>query len=179
MKPNEKDQHFSELYTTHIDEIYQYVFLRTGLNKVTTEDLTQEIFIDVFKGLDHFKGLSSERTWIYKIAKNKVFNYYRTHYKRSMESCHLSDEMINQLVDPHQDVETKISETCQGQQVLACLRQLPDHYIMTLLLKYVDGKSIKEIATITDKSNKAVESVLQRAKAAFQKQYQKIEEGEV
>ncbi|HEY5555668.1 RNA polymerase sigma factor [Acetobacterium sp.] len=179
MRRCEKDQRFSKLYTTHIDEIYKYVFLRTGLNKVTAEDVTQEIFIDVFKGLDHFKGLCSERTWIYKIAKNKVFNYYRTHYKRSMEFYSISDEMVNHLVDLPHDIETKIIETCQSQQILACLRQLPDHYIMTLLLKYVDGKSIKEIAKITDKSNKAVESVLQRAKSAFQKQYQKIEEGEV
>lgn len=179
MRRCEKDQRFSKLYTTHIDEIYKYVFLKTGLNKVTAEDVTQEIFIDVFKGLNHFKGLCSERTWIYKIAKNKVFNYYRTHYKRSMESYSISDEMVNHLVDPHHDIETKIIETCQSKQILACLRQLPDHYIMTLLLKYVDGKSIKEIAKITDKSNKAVESVLQRAKSAFQKQYQKIEEGEV
>ncbi|MBC3796487.1 RNA polymerase sigma factor [Acetobacterium tundrae] len=179
MSEHEKEQHFSELYEKYIDEIYHYVFLRTGLDKVTAEDIAQEIFIDVYKGLDRFKGLCSERTWIYRITKNKLSDYYRIQYKRSMEECSINEEIADQMTDFNQNIEIKMEETFQSQQVLECLRQLPDHYRMTLLLKYVDEKSVKDIAKIMEKSNKAVESILQRAKMAFLVQYQKIQEGEV
>ena len=82
-------------------------------------------------------------------------------------------------MDPTQSIEMRIEASFQSQQILECLKQLPDHYKMTLMLKYVDGKSISEIAKMTEKSDKAVESILQRAKAAFIREYQKIQEGEV
>ena len=54
-----------------------------------------------------------------------------------------------------------------------CLKQLSDQYRIVLVLKYMDGESVKTIARIMNKSPKAIESVLQRAKAAFAKQYVK------
>ena len=179
MHESEKEQRFSKLYVIYIDEIYHYVFLRTGLDKVTTEDIAQEIFFDVFKGLDRFKGLCSERTWVYRITKNKVSDFYRTKYRQCIETCGISDEMADQMIDSGQNVEMRIEASFQSQQILECLKQLPDHYKMTLLLKYVEGKSTSEIAKMTEKSDKAVESILQRAKAAFIRAYQKIQEGEV
>lgn len=44
------EQRFIAVYHEYISEIYQYVYLRTGFNQVTTEDITQEIFIAVYKG---------------------------------------------------------------------------------------------------------------------------------
>ena len=52
MGDGEKEQRFAALYAVYIDEIYRYVYLRTGLHQATAEDLTQEIFLDVFKGLE-------------------------------------------------------------------------------------------------------------------------------
>ena len=56
-----------------------------------------------------------------------------------------------------------------------CLSQLPQQYRILLLLKYVEEISVKEIAQIIDKSPKSVESMLQRARGAFIKQYQEKE----
>ena len=60
---NEQENKFIQIYRQYVDEIYQYVFLRTGMSKVLAEDMTQEIFVDVFKGISSFRRLSSERTW--------------------------------------------------------------------------------------------------------------------
>ena len=51
-----KTQNFISVYNNHIDEIYQYVLLRTGFDVPLAEDITQDIFLDVFKGLRSFKG---------------------------------------------------------------------------------------------------------------------------
>jgi RNA polymerase sigma-70 factor (ECF subfamily) len=83
---DEREQKFISMYRSYVDEVYQYVFLRSGLNQVLAEDLTQEIFLDVYRGFSVFKGLCSERTWIFKIAKNKMNDLYRKQYRAKPES---------------------------------------------------------------------------------------------
>ena len=170
-----KTQNFISVYKNHIDEIYQYVLLRTGFDVPLAEDITQDIFLDVFKGLRSFKGLCSERTWIFKIAKNKLFDYYRKQYSQKTEILALDDQMADELSDPKQSIEEHLQVTFESQQVRECLSQLPQQYRIMLLLKYVEEISVKEIAQIIDKSPKSVESMLQRAKGAFIKQYQEKE----
>ena len=68
----EREQKFISVYHSYVSEIYQYVYLRTGMKKALAEDITQDIFMDVYRGMSGFKGLSSERTWIFKIARNKL-----------------------------------------------------------------------------------------------------------
>ena len=52
---------------------------------------------------------------------------------------------------------------------------MPEQYKIVLVLKYIDGKTVKEIAVIVGKSPKAIESILQRAKNAFVKSYSKYD----
>lgn len=169
---NSKEQNFITIYQTYIDEVYQYVFLRTGFDVSLAEDLTQDIFLDVFKSQNSFQRLCSERTWVFKIAKNKLFDFYRKQYGQKVEIVTLDDQMAQGLSDPKQDIEVSLTLTFESQQVRDCLSQLPQQYKIALLLKYIEGKSVKEIAQIVEKSPKSVESMLQRAKGAFMKQYQ-------
>jgi len=62
--------------------------------------------------------------------------------------------------------------------VYDCLNRIPGHYRIALILKYVDGKSEKQIAELTDKSAKAIESMLQRAKNAFIREYRSVQKKE-
>lgn len=80
-----RERCFISIYRKHVDEVYQYVLLRTGFDVPLAEDLTQDIFLDVFKGLWGYKGLSSEKTWIFEIAQNKLFDYYRRQYSQKTE----------------------------------------------------------------------------------------------
>ena len=170
-----KEQQFIKIYSTYIDEVYQYIFLRTGLEPTIAEDITQEVFLDVFKGFDKFKGLCSERTWVFKLTRNKVYDYYRKQYKQCLESICIDDETSAQISDSKQDIESFIEKAYESKCILECLNSLPQHYKITLLLKYVDGRSVKEIAAITDKSGKSIDNVLQRAKSAFIKHSRMIQ----
>ena len=89
------EQRFIAVYHEYISEIYQYVYLRTGFNQVTAEDITQEIFVAVYKGFSKFKGFCSMRTWIFKIAKNKVCDYYREQYSPKFEIIETDDYMAD------------------------------------------------------------------------------------
>lgn len=171
-----KEQKFILIYQNYVDEVYQYVFLRTGFNTPLAEDITQDIFLDVYKSLNNFRGLCSERTWIFKIAKNKIFDFYRKQYSQHPETVAIDVLITEQLSDPKQDIDEYLQTDFKSQQVRECLSQLPQQYKVLLLLKYVEEKRVKEIAQIVDKSPKSVESMLQRAKGAFLKLYAEKEE---
>jgi RNA polymerase sigma-70 factor (ECF subfamily) len=175
---NEQENKFIQTYRLYVDEIYQYVYLRTGMNKALAEDITQEIFVDVFKGMSSFKGLSSERTWIYKITKNRLNDFYRKQYRSKFEMVELDTILYEQLEDPTQDIQELMIKSFKREKVQHCLDDLLEQYKIVLVLKYIDEKSVKDIASILGKSPKAIESILQRAKNAFVKSYTQYEEKE-
>ena len=172
---DEREQKFISVYHSYVYEIYQYVFLRTGMSKALAEDITQDIFMDVYRGLSGFKGLSSERTWIFKIARNKLNDFYRKQYSPKYEVVEIDDNMAEYLDDPSQDIQEFMIKTFEREKVRDCLNGLPEQYRIALVLKYIDEKTVKEIAAIVDKSPKAIESILQRAKNAFIKSYMRYE----
>jgi RNA polymerase sigma-70 factor (ECF subfamily) len=171
MDCSEREQRFVKVYETYLGEVYRYVYIRTGLLTAVAEDITQEIFLDVFRGFDRFKGLCSEKTWVMRIARNKVYDFYRKKSRKCFEFLELDGDTAFEIPDRRQDIEALLDGEADKMMVLACLRSLPEHYKMVLLLKYVDGKSVKEIAAITDKTCKSIDNILQRAKHAFIKQY--------
>lgn len=175
-RKTEKEQRFIELYRSYVDEVYQFIYARSGFAPAVAEDITQDIFLDILKGLDRFKGLCSERTWVYKIARNKLNDFYRKQYGRKFETCDMDE--AGQLRDPAQDMDTQMEKSFESRFVHECLDKLPLHYRITLLMKYIDGKSVKQIAEVASKSTKATESMLQRAKGAFIKEYQSSKERE-
>lgn len=54
---NLKEEKFIALYRTYVNEIYRYIFLRTGLDAARAEDITQDIFLDVLIGLGRVKPI--------------------------------------------------------------------------------------------------------------------------
>jgi len=147
------------------------------MSKALAEDITQDIFMDVYRGISGFKGLSSERTWIFKIARNKLNDFYRKQYSPKFEVVEIDDYMTEYLDDPSQDIQELMIKSFEREKVRACLNGLPEQYRIVLVLKYIDEKTVKEIAAIVEKSPKAIESILQRAKNAFIKSYTKYERG--
>lgn len=137
--------------------------------------LTQDIFLEVYKGINGFRGLCSERTWVFKIAKNRLFDFYRKQYSQPSDTIPIDGNLIEQISDYNQDLEEYLQTTYESQRVRECLRQLPQQYKIVLLLKYIEEKRVKETAQILDKSPKSVESMLQRARGAFINLYGKEE----
>lgn len=171
-----QDQKFVAVYRAYVDEVYQFVYLRTGANKVVAEDLTQEIFLAVYKGLSGFRGLSSERTWVFQVAKNRLNDFYRRQYRPLFEHVPMEDLAGNQLADSAQDVQETQMKEFEQEAVRACLAALPKQYEIVLTLKYMDGQTTKELAALLGKTPKATESLLRRAKDAFMAGYAQTQE---
>ncbi|MHC5218329.1 RNA polymerase sigma factor [Enterococcus sp. LJL128] len=171
MAEKKYEEKFIQLYHSYVDEVYKFVYLRTGLNPQLAEDVTQDIFLEVYKSLKTFKGLSSERTWLFKIARNRLNDYYRKQYKHFSENTDINNEELQTIPDSSQDIELELIKEYDKQLIRTCLNSLSPYYQLILTMKYLDDLSVKQMAELLGKTTKSVESVLYRAKQAYIKEY--------
>lgn len=98
----------NQLVSIYYKEIYIYVYRQTSDRELAL-DLTQEIFISVLKSLDNYRrDKGSFRTWLYKIASNKIVDYYRSkYYKYSTVVEKLDDYELKSSSNIELDLELK------------------------------------------------------------------------
>jgi len=163
----------ADFYSSHIDAIYRSVFNQVGRDQQATQDIVQDTFIAAIKSAKNFEGKSSVFTWLYGIAHRKVADYFRKKKLDGKYASHYQDapqDIFEVLEDPVNLEENAIIKT----YLQDILRQMPLHYRQILLLKYIDGMSVAEIASIMNKSNKSVEGILSRAREELKKSLGKI-----
>jgi RNA polymerase sigma-70 factor, ECF subfamily len=153
-------QAVAEWFSTYHDRLYTLVLSRVSEGN-DAEELVQEIFLNCLKGFNIFRGESSLWTWMCSVARHEIADYYRKRYaKNAIKTLPLVDFLISENVlvrDSHQ----------VSQKVTDILRQMSSHYRELLLLKYVDGMKVAVIAVQLQKTAKAIESDLFRAREEF------------
>ena len=165
-----------QLFERHLDALYEFVYYRVGKDVATTEDIVQDTILVAFERLSDFDGRSSLHTWMCGIAKNKIRSRSRKRRPISVEDLLArSDADIDEILanierEPLPDEVLESSET--EDLVGATLSSLPPGYRDALRAKYVDGKSVTELAHASGKHPKALESTLHRARQAFSRVFQ-------
>lgn len=146
---------------------YHPLILRFILSKVESEkdaeELAQETFIHCLQHLPLFRGEASILTWMQGIARHEVADYYRKFYAKKAIKALPLNELIG---DAHVSDAHETSE-----KVKRVFRALSHEHQELLLLKYVDGKKVSEIARELGRSVKAIESDLFRARQTFKTLY--------
>lgn len=168
-----RNEFFTNLYNQSFDYVYSYIFARVAGNSQLTEDIVQETFAAAWLSLDRFNNRSSYCTWLCSIAKNKLRESYRKAiYKEKLE---LADSDNLALQESGIDLEKIVIDNETRLNVLKVLEEMNPLYRYALIMKYMDGMRVKEIAGVLDRSAKAVDGILQRAKAVFEKAYFNVE----
>jgi RNA polymerase sigma-70 factor (ECF subfamily) len=147
-----------------LNSCYRFV-----LNRETAEDLTQDVFIEVYRSIKMFKGDSKLSTWIYRIAISKSLDYLksRKRKKRFAKVTGLSevDEPAEQLKASAKNHPENIIEQQERLKVLSiALNKLPDNQRIAFTLSKYDEMSYREIADVLAVSISSVESLIHRAK---------------
>lgn len=154
---------FSELVKKYLGPVYNFVF-RLVNNRETAEDLTQEIFLKVWKKLYRYNLDKSFRTWLYTIAKNTTFDYLKK--KRELPFAIFSDEEGNNILENIASDEVLPDKILEQKDISkrldAVLREIPPHYRAILLLHYKEDFSLHEVAEILDEPYNTVKSRHQR-----------------
>jgi RNA polymerase sigma-70 factor (ECF subfamily) len=154
----------AELVSQYADAVYSYVKHRLAPRAELVEDVVQEVFLAALVGLSGFRGTSPLRSWLLGIARHKVEDYYRA---RLREPEPLDDrEDAGPMVDGPMAEETIDRERMEA-RTQRVLQQLPEAYAVALLWRYWEGRSVREIADATGKTEKSVERLLARARVRF------------
>ena len=162
-----------EKFRILVDQYQQMVF-RTCMgflhHKEDAEDLTQEVFIRAYQSLSRFKGDAAFSTWLYRIAVNASLNKVRKSSKNLILQ-HLDKlfggEEVKEVPLPASDTENPENILIQKEHVewvRKALDSLPENQRTAIVLSKYDDLSQKEIASIMNTTEGAVESLLQRAK---------------
>ncbi len=154
-KAQESPEAYEALYKKYGKRVYDYFWYRAGRVKEVAEDLAQETFVKAYQKLPNFRLRAySYFSYLKTIAHNTLVKYYKKPKTVSLE------ELGNIAADT-----PNISEAKEKAELLwQAVEKLPEAEKNIILLKYREGRSVKEIAKITQKSENAVKLVLSRAR---------------
>ncbi len=156
---------FDEFYQRYVPRLYRAIYYACNSRQDDAEDILQETMLAVMRSLKRFNGKSGLYTWLYAIARHKIQDYYRRGSRRKENlSPTPPDDLTIPLSDPSPSPESLVVDRDMLQRALA---NLPVHYRIALIGKYVDGLSVKELADILQRSEKSVESMLTRSRTAL------------
>lgn len=137
------------------------------------EDITQEVFLEVFRSIHAFKGESSLSTWVYRITLSKALALLRFRKRKKrfavVQSLFGADNRL--LNDPaHFDHPGVALENKEMARVLFnAIDRLPDNQKSAFTLHKVEGLSYLEIAEVMETSLSSVESLIHRARQNLRK----------
>ena len=156
----ELDREFSELYRTHLRDVYSYSYYRVG-NHHDAEDLTEQTFLQAYR---HFERAQREsegrplRPWLIRIAHNLAANYYRDRARKPQTA--IEDAAI--ISGPH-TTETLVEGRQDLERILAGVAQLPDDRREALIMRFALDMDNREIARALGRSDGATKVLLHRA----------------
>ncbi len=139
-------------------------------NTGEAEEVTQDVFVKIFQSAARFEGKSSVSTWIYRIAVNQSLDRlnHRKRQKRFglMVSFFKGDSLEQKIEVPHFDHPGVVLERKENARLLfQTIETLPEQQKTAFILSFVEDLPRQEVAEVMQISLKAVESLLQRAKA--------------
>lgn len=144
-------------------------------NKEDAEDVTQEVFVELYRSAHTFRSEAKVSTWLYRISVNKSLNFIRDNKKRnlvrSLESIsgfHLQKSSSDQS-DDLMVAESELLHKQKIDLINKLLGSLPKNQQIAFTLNKYNNLSYKQVAEVMDVSVSSVESLIHRAKKNIQK----------
>jgi len=172
----DKDR-FSQAALPYLEELYNRYYVQVlkllmyyGLRKEEAEDVTQDVFLQVYDSLPAFRGGSAFSTWLYRVAVNAAI----THVRKEKRHPHIPLDALREFradIDAEPEQQATRMETQQAVQEM--LAQLPEQQRAVLVLRYFQELSLEEMAEVLNCSVAAVKVRLHRARNSFRRLFQK------
>ena len=162
----------AEFVALCVDSVYSFVRKRLIPRVEMVDDLVQEILLAAWQGLPTFRGDASLRAWILGIARHKVDDFYRRRLRDS-EITEESEPSAEPVMEPALD--RHLDAAAEQDRVERTLALLPETYAMALIWRYRDEKSVREMAELSGKTQKAMERMLARARENFRREWNHVQ----
>jgi RNA polymerase sigma-70 factor (ECF subfamily) len=139
-------------------------------------DLTQEVFVKIYRGISGFHGDASLRTWIYRIALHEASNQRRWWSRHRRQEITIETEtgessegqplcIKDTLVDEHESPFDSCAQSEMRTRVEALLKEIPEPFRMVVILRDLEGFAYEEIAEILNVNLGTVKSRLMRGRS--------------
>lgn len=172
-----------EAYAWLIGEFHQPVYslvYRMVSDPSDAADTTQEVFLKVFRGMKHFHGESSLKTWIYRIAIHEASNRRRWWSRHKAQEMSIETPVGESYEESRVEIKDRLVDA--GESPFECmaheeirvhveqeLRKVPEPYRTTVILRDLEEMSYEEIAEIMQVSLGTVKSRLTRGREALKR----------
>lgn len=176
------EEAFAWLIATYHQPIYSLI-ARTIPAGSDAADVTQEVFIKIFRSISSFHGDASLRTWIYRIALHEALNqrrWWSRHTRREItieaETGNVSDAegqplcIKDTLADEHESPFDIAATSEMRERIEAALREIPEQFRAVVVLRDLEGFGYEEIAEILNLNLGTVKSRLMRGRAHLKAQ---------
>lgn len=168
---------FEQLVEMHERFVYTTIYFDVK-NREDAYDISQEVFIRVYRSLSSFRGESAFSSWLYRICKNATFDFLRKSGKRSTVSISdlTSDEGDGKNIEfdiPDTDETKNPAKAAEKNELATVVRQaiscLSEEHRAVILLRDIEGYSYSEIASILGIEDGTVKSRISRARDILKK----------
>lgn len=147
----------AQLYRRYVQAIGRYVMYRIADDAVV-EDITADVFLRMVEGLPQYRDTGAPfEAWLYRIAAARVADYYRSH------SRHPEQDLPDDLAGHVPPLEITLQEREELDALRNAISLLPEPYQDIVTLRFVERKSLSEVAAILNKSVHAVAMTQHRA----------------
>ena len=170
---------FRELLELHRDRVFNITYRMLG-NRSEAEDVSQEVFITVFKTIDSFREESKFSTWLYRVAVNHTKNrikYLARRHERDRDELDETSSQTTGAVNGAPVRTPQPDKALASAQMEALLQEaidsLDEDQRAVVILRDVEDLSIEEICEITGLPDGTVKSRLHRARLVLRKKMQR------
>ncbi|EKE28729.1 MAG: hypothetical protein ACD_3C00025G0018 [uncultured bacterium (gcode 4)] len=175
-KIKEDSFNFWEIIDLYEAKLLRYVLRIWDMPYEEAENITQDIFIKVYKNINSYDSTFPFSSWIYRIAHNEVIDYYRKNEK-AKNNISLSDEDYKNLIEnisdkktPHDDLEKTNIKEC----VRKWINMLSIDQKEIMILKFIEEKWYEEISDILKMPIWTVWTIINRAKKQLKENLEKL-----
>lgn len=161
VRPGDSPGRLTTFFDTALDIVYPYLSRRCAGDRRLAEDLTQDTFVQAVRTLQRGDVDRLTIGWLITSAQHRLIDHYRRESRRT-RLLHLlpsSDE------EPSSD--DPVDSVLAQETVAGLLGRLPAEQRLVTILHHLDDLSVREIATRTGRSERAIESSLARARRAL------------
>lgn len=163
------EEALTRFFESYADALFNFIYSLMNDNRQDAEDVWQETLVAAVNSLASFKAQSRLFTWMCAIARLKVAGFYRQTKKAlPLEGNDgFSVEHLETMIDHEPLPEALINRRETRCKVIETLQALPEEYRLVLLARYQEELSVEETSKRLNRSYKATESLLSRARLAF------------
>jgi RNA polymerase sigma-70 factor (ECF subfamily) len=170
---------FDAFFKEYFPRLFRFTLTRVDSNEELAEEIVQRTMCIVVRKIGSFRGEALLFTWLCQICRNEANAVFRQRKIEMREDVPIEDHpgvqaALESVVADDGRPESAMRREEIANFVRVTLEHLPSKYAQALELKYVQGYSVKEIATSLNVGEKAAESILTRSRAAFKERFRAI-----